>query len=306
MKIAAVILTRNEELHLERCFRSLADVADLVLVADCFSTDETVAIAIRLGASVVQKPWVNHANQFNWAIDQLPEDIDWVLRIDADEYLTPNLVDEIRDIKGKLASVNGVYIPRRMAFLGKPIRFGGVFPVHVLRLFRRGTGACENRWMDEHIKVSGETITLKGELVDDNLKSLTWWVEKHNGYASREVVDLLNLEYGFLPYDSIASFSLSSQASFKRWLKENVYTRLPAGVRAFAYFVYRYFFRLGFLDGRKGAAFHVLQGFWYRYLVDVKLLEVKDYMAKNGCDPSEAVFAVLGIDVFADIVSSRR
>ncbi len=137
----------------------------------------------------------------------------------------------------------------------------------------------------------------QSELIDDNLNSLTWWINKHNNYASREVVDLLNLEYGFMPHDTVASLSDGSQASLKRWIKEKVYARLPGGFRAFAYFCYRYFLRLGFLDGKEGTAFHVLQGFWYRYLVDAKLAEVKRYMQRNNCPVELAMKDVLGIEV---------
>ena len=151
--------------------------------------------------------------------------------------------------------------------------------------------------MDEHIKVAGPTSNLHGALIDDNLNSLTWWSDKHNRYASREAVDLLNLKYGFLPVDSVASLANGSQASFKRWIKERVYVRLPAGFRAFTYFFYRYVIRLGFLDGRAGTSFHVLQGFWYRYLVDAKVAEVERYMREHRCDVVDAIAAVLDIQL---------
>jgi hypothetical protein len=123
-----------------------------------------------------------------------------------------------------------------MTFQGRLMRHGGIFPVRVLRLFRLGRGQCENRWMDEHIKVAGPTVDFKGELIDDNLNSLTWWTDKHNKYASREAVDLLNLQYHFMPHDSVASLRGGKQAGVKRWVKEVVYARLPGGFRAFAYF----------------------------------------------------------------------
>lgn len=298
MKTVAIILTLNEAIHLERCIRSLRGVADQVVIADCYSTDATLEIARSRGATVIQNPWVNYASQFNWALTQLDRDTDWVLRIDADEYLTPELAGEIQ---GRLAGVgreiDGVFCGRRMTFQGRLIRHGGVFPIRVLRLFRYGRGECENRWMDEHIKVAGHTVDFQGELIDDNLNSLTWWTDKHNKYASREAVDLLNLEYGFMTHDSVAQLRGGSQAGFKRWLKERVYARLPGGFRAFAYFFYRYVIRLGFLDGHAGTTFHFLQGFWYRYLVDAKVAEVKRWMRDEGCDARVAIERVLGIKV---------
>jgi glycosyltransferase involved in cell wall biosynthesis len=298
MNLTAIILTFNEERHLARCIESLDGIAPEVLVVDCFSTDRTLEIAGQYGARVVQRAWVNHAAQFNWALTQLGANVDWVLRIDADEVLTPELVDQIRTRLPSLGSeVEGVLLDRRMAFQGRLIRHGGVFPVQVLRLFRAGHGQCENRWMDEHIKVSGQVVRFAGELIDDNLQSLTWWTEKHNRYASREAVDLLNLQYGFMPQDTVAQLQGAGQAGLKRWLKEVVYARLPGGLRAFAYFLYRYVIRLGFLDGQEGTAFHFLQGFWYRYLVDAKLREVRRYMKQNNMDVRIAIEEVLGIEV---------
>ena len=298
MKTVAVILTFNEEQHLGRCMASLDGVASDIVVVDCFSTDRTLEIAREQGARVIQREWVNHATQFNWALTQLDADTDWVLRIDADEVLTPELAAEIQ---ARLASIGpeieGVYWGRRMTFQGRLIKHGGVFPVKVLRLFRYGRGQCENRWMDEHIKVGGPTDEFQGEMIDDNLNPLTWWTEKHNKYASREAVDLLNLEHHFMPHDSVASLRGGKQAGVKRWVKEVVYARLPGGFRAFAYFSYRYFFRLGFLDGPAGTAFHFLQGFWYRYLVDAKVAEVKRHMRENGVSVEQAISAVLGIKV---------
>jgi glycosyltransferase involved in cell wall biosynthesis len=298
MRLTVVILTYNEQRHIERAINSVREVADQILVVDSGSTDDTVRLAKDLGAEVRHNSWKNYATQFNWALDALPSNTEWVFRLDADEVVTDALASEITGQLGSLSlSIGGVYISRRMTFLGRPIRWGGVFPVRVLRLFRHGRGRCENRWMDEHIIVEGETAAFEGEIVDDNLNSLTWWTEKHNAYASREVVDLLNLEHGFMAHETVADLKGGQQAGVKRWVKEKVYARLPGGVRAFAYFLYRYVIRLGFLDGKEGTAFHVLQGFWYRYLVDMKLHEVKAYMHRNDVDVVSAIRDVLGVEV---------
>lgn len=241
-------------------------------------------------------PWINYATQFNWALDQLPSDTQWVLRLDADEYVTPNLAAEIRQKMVELPDmVTGIAVKRRMSFLGQPIRRGGLFPIEVMRLFRFGDGHCETRWMDEHIVTTGSIAVFDGEIVDDNRRSLTWWTEKHNAYASREAIDLLNLEFGFAPQEGGAG--QARQAGRKRWVKEQIYARLPIGFRAAVYFFYRYVLRLGFLDGRRAAAFHVLQGFWYRYLVDIKLIEVRQCMADHKVDVETAIERVLGITV---------
>lgn len=298
MTLTVVILTKNEERHIERALASVAGIAQRCVIVDSGSTDRTMELARAAGAEVLENPWVNYATQFNWALDHLPEDTEWVLRLDADEVITPPLAQEIAQ---KLPALGGdfagVYVSRRMHFLGRAIRWGGVFPIRVLRIFRHGQGRCEDRWMDEHILVEGKTEEFAGELIDDNLNSIGWWTDKHNAYAAREVVDLLNLEYGFMPHETVADLRGGQQAGVKRWLKEKVYANLPGGLRAFVYFLYRYVVRLGFLDGTEGTAFHVLQGFWYRYLVDVKMYETRSYMKTHSVSVTDAIRDVLGIEI---------
>jgi glycosyltransferase involved in cell wall biosynthesis len=301
MKIVAVVLTLNEERHIRRCLESVRLVTKSILVVDSYSTDRTCEIALSMGARVVQHPFVNYATQFNWALDHVDIDTDWLLRIDADECITQQLASEINNRLSKLSEdIAGVYFLLRIIFIGSVIRHGGVSSIRLLRLWRKGKGRCENRWMDEHIKVHGASVSFKGELIHDNLNSLTWWTAKHNGYSNREALDLLNLKYGFMPVDSAASLSSGSQVAIKRWLKEKLYSRLPGGLRAFGYFFYRYFFALGFLDGKGGLVFHFLQGFWYRFLVDAKVYEVERCMALSGCSITDAIEHVLGIQVLAE------
>ena len=297
-KVVAVVLTRNEELHLERCLASLEGVADDIVVVDCFSTDATLEIAREHGATVVQREWINHATQFNFALTLLPADVTWVLRIDADEYLTPELAREIRVTVPELGSeVDGVFLRRSIVFQGRKIRFGGMFPARILRLFRFGRGRCESRWMDEHLLVDGGTVEFHGEIIDENLNPLTWWIDKHNRYASLEAIELLDDKYGLLENDPDRRTHYSSHTGAKRWFKDNLYGRMPSGVRAFAYFAYRYVVRLGFLDGKAGLAFHLLQGLWYRYLVDAKVSEVQRLVSLSGMDARAAVRFALGVDL---------
>lgn len=297
MSLTVVILTRNEEIHIERALASVVGVANRCVVVDSGSTDDTVARARNAGAEVLVHPFATQAKQFNWALDALPDDTDWVFRLDADEVVSPELASAIAEtLPGLGPEVAGVEVLRRMAFLGHPIRWGGLFPVPIVRLMRLGRGRSEDRWMDEHIRVEGKIVRLDGEMLDDNLKPLGWWIDKHNAYASREVLEILDAEHGFLSRDGATAGGYGSDAGLKLWLKEKVYARLPGGLRALAYFLYRYVFRLGFFDGREGAAFHILQGFWYRYLVDMKLYEVRLYMKRNSVDAVTAIRDVLGID----------
>ncbi len=298
MKITAIILTFNEEIHLARCIESLLPLTQDIVVVDSLSVDRTVEIAQEYGARVMERAWENnHSIQFNWALAQLdPEQTEWILRIDADELLTPALVSELlRELPRLDSSTAGIHFFRKIRFQGKLIEHGGIARNKVSRLFRYGRGQSEARWMDEHIKIDGNCLDLSGYIVDDNLNSVSWWIDKHNNYASREAVDLLNLKYQFSALDSVSGATTKSSISKKRWIKEHLYARLPLGMRSLSYFLYRYIFLAGFLDGSIGAQFHFLQAFWYRYLVDIKLAEVERYMRANSVSPKVAINHVLGI-----------
>lgn len=273
--LSVIILTHNEEKHIGRCLDSLRAMTDKVFIVDSFSTDQTVEIARAMGAVVVQNPWVTYATQFNYGIQHNPHQTTWLMRMDADEYVLPELADEIRNRLPALPeSTSGVYVKRRVLFMDRWIRHGGYYPIWLLRLWRRGQGICEQTWMDEHIKLSvGEPVNFDNDIVDHNLNDLTWWTQKHNQYAIREVIDLLNIRHNFDQTVRVEPKLSGSQEQRKRYLKER-YARLPLFTRPLLYFLYRYFVRLGFLDGRRGFVWHFLQGLWYRFLVDAKLMEV--------------------------------
>ena len=294
--LTVVILTFNEAVHIARAIGSVQAVADRIVVVDSGSTDATAEIARGLGAEVLVNPFVTQARQFNWALEQLPLDTDWIFRLDADEIVSPELARSLEQTLPKLSgTIAGASVPRRMAFLGRKIRWGGVFPVRITRVLRYGRGRSEDRWMDEHILLDGPEVCLEGELLDDTLQPLGWWIDKHNQYASREVIEILDSEFKFLHRDH---YSVNKRHfGAKRWIKENVYAILPYGFRALGYFLYRYLFRLGFLDGREGTAFHVLQGFWYRYLVDLKLHSVREFMKANDVSVEDAIRHVLEVDL---------
>jgi glycosyltransferase involved in cell wall biosynthesis len=278
-KVTVVILTHNEEIHIGRCIRSLLPVASKIFIVDSYSTDRTVEIAQSLGAMVEQRKWKNYADQFQWGLDNCGAESDWVMRMDADEYLEPGLQQElVRILPNMSAETGGIYIRRKVFFYGKWIRHGGFYPHTLMRIWRNGKGRIEQRWMDEHIVLPPEakTIMVKEHLVDDNLKGITFWINKHNSYASREMVDLLNNKYALLEKDESLKTVDDPQAKWKRLMKDKVYSRLPVGLRAAVYFFYRYFFRLGFLDGSKGFLWHFMQGFWYRLLVDIKIMEMEE------------------------------
>ena len=129
-KLTVIILTKDEELHISRCIESVSSIAARVLVVESGSTDKTVELAKRAGARVLQNPWVNYATQFNWGLTQVSTDSDWVMRLDADEFVTPKLADQIAlNLQSVSDDIDGFYVGRRMCFLGRTIRWGGVFPI---------------------------------------------------------------------------------------------------------------------------------------------------------------------------------
>lgn len=299
--LCALILTFNESKHLRRCIESLQSIADEIVVVDSFSADDTVEIARSMGALVHQHAFVNHAAQLNWALETVPIQSAWTLRIDADEYLTPALSQELgQALDNAPLKVSGWICRRGVTFLRQPLRFGGFSGHWVLRCWRTGLARCESRWMDEHMLLQqGQAKRLRQKLIDDNLNDIDWWMRKHLGYAAREAVDLLNLRHRFLVKVDPPLRSAGLPAATKRWLKERFYSRMPLGIRPVLYYLYRMLFQLGILDGPKGWAFHFLQGLWYRSLVDIRVWEVETAMRDQALSVEDAIRDVLKIDVAA-------
>lgn len=285
MSITAIILTYNESRHIGRAILSIQTFADQICVVDSGSTDRTTEIARQLGAEIHTHPFVNQARQFQWALDTLDIHGDWVLRLDADEIIEPDLAREIVEKLPQLpADVVGVNLKRKHIFMDRWVRHGGRYPLMMLRLWRHGQGRIEDRWMDEHMVVwGGRTVTFNGGFADHNLHDLAYFIDKHNKYATREAIEVLNERLGlFARDDALNARSASFQASFKRWVKERLYNRIPFTLSATLYFVWRYVFQLGFLDGRSGLVYHFLQGYWYRFLVGAKVMELERAVAHLG------------------------
>ena len=292
--IAVVILTFNEEMHIERCIRSAQAVSDEIIVVDSFSTDNTCEIAQGMGAVVYKHKFENYAKQFNWALENCDIKAQWIWRLDADEYIEPSLASKVlQAIEHMAEDVNGIYVNRKIVFMGQPLLHGGWYPVQHLKIMRKGFGACEDKWMDEHLVLfSGTTISIDGDQTDDNLNDLTWWSHKHVNYATREAIDTLLTEYNLQnSQELVLPKFLGSHAERKRWLKMK-YAKTPLFVRPLANFFIRYILKGGFLDGKRGFIWHFMQGYWYRMLVDCKIFElkmklgydderIKEYLIKN-------------------------
>lgn len=273
--ISTFILTYNEEKHIARAVKNALRFSKEVFLIDSFSTDKTIQIAESLGAKIYQNKWENnHSKQVNWGLSNLPIKTEWVFRLDADEYLTDELIEEIKDKLPTISSeISGITFERKMYFLDVLME-RGMLQMNILRLFRYGHGICEDRWMDEHIVLKqGKSFLFENYFVDHNLNSLGWWIEKHNNYSIKEAVELLNLELNLSPLKE-NTLILSDDANDKRNKKEK-YANMPLFWRSFIYFIYRYIFKLGFMQGKEGFLWHFLQGWWYRTLVDAKIYEIK-------------------------------
>jgi glycosyltransferase involved in cell wall biosynthesis len=276
--ITVIILTFNEARHIVRAIESVREIAREIIVVDSFSTDDTAALAIQAGGRVIENPFVNQARQFAWALSHGDIRTGWILRLDADEVIEPDLAMEIaRAVPNMPADIAGVEFNRKHIFMGRWIRHGGRYPLRLLRLWRTGQGRVEDRWMDEHVVVKGgRTVALKGGFADVNLHDLGFFTAKHNSYATREAIEILNQRHRlFTREGDEVRYAGTKQASLKRWIKERVYNQLPFWMGPVSYFLWRYFGQLGFLDHRPGLIYHFLQGGWYRFLVNAKVVELE-------------------------------
>lgn len=258
--VAVIILTKNEKLHIGRCLERLVPLeAQQVFIVDCFSTDETQRIAKGFNATVVEHEWPgNQAMQFNWALGNLPIVTKWVMRIDADEWLTTELIAEIRNKLPLLDDdIEGVILKRRLYLRGRWIKHG-TYPTKIIRLFRAGRARYgSNMVMDEHLVVNGKMIEFDNDFVDESLISFEDWKDKHRRYAKREAQQAI---------ECLSSGVWTDPRKAK-------YYKLPCYFRAVVYFCLRYFLKLGFMDGLSGWRWHFWQGLWYRWIVDREIGE---------------------------------
>ncbi|MEQ8154219.1 MAG: glycosyltransferase family 2 protein [Clostridiaceae bacterium] len=278
--LTVVILTKNEENNLRKCIESFKGIARRFVIVDSFSTDGTKNLCEELGKceniSFYENRFIDYATQLNWGLKNTDITTKWTMRMDADEEVTPELVNEIENKLPILeGNIKGIILKRRVYFMGRWIKHGGKYPELLLRIFRTGFAACEQKLMDEHMILSeGDTITFKYDVIDNNTKDLEWWTHKHNWYSNREVLDYQEKVLNKSKTDELIDNGLNiGQAARKRFVKNNGYYKLPLFLRTHIYFIYRYYFRLGFLDGKEGKIYHFLQAYWYRFLVDAKIYE---------------------------------
>ncbi len=272
-----LILTYNEELHLGRLLSSIEDLAATVCVLDSGSTDETLNVAHRYGAIVKQHPFSNHPQQWHQALTSFDIQTPWVIGLDADQVISPELKQRLSAFKDQdHLHIDGIYFNRKNYFKGRWIKHGGFYPFYLLKMFRYDRGYSDlNEQMDHRFIVPGKTVIWKdGYLVEENLKenSISFWINKHNVYSGLLAKEEVERRQS-LRTQTVSPLFWGSPDERTAWLKR-LWWQLPLFIRPLLYFIYRYIFRLGILDGYQGLIFHFLQGFWFRLIVDVKIKEI--------------------------------
>lgn len=274
--VTFIILTKNEEINLPDCLKSIKRFAKRVVVIDSGSTDKTVEIAKAAGADVYVHSFENYARQFNWGIDNTGIDTKWTFRLDADERLTPALIKELIHLMNVHHDddVNGITMEAWLYFMGKRIEHGA-HNKRKLMLFKTGIGRIEDRKMDEHTVLSeGRSISCKERFIHYDFKDMTHWINKMNWYATREMQDYFDYINGNEEKLSAKNDPTINQT---RKLKFEFYYKLPMFKRSWMLFMYYYILKGGFKDGKEGFVFHWMYHRWYRCLVDAKILEQEKY-----------------------------
>lgn len=271
MKISVVLLTFNSAASLPRTLRAAKLLSDDIHAVDSHSTDATLSVLAEFGVTVIQRPFRNYSDQRNWAIDNLKLRHGWQLHLDADEEMEPALVAAIGAL-GESPDADGYIVGRKIVFLGRTLRYGGIAKTWHYRLFRTGFGRCEDRLYDQHFVGSGRVGTIDAFMLDHQEDRLSEWTARHNRWSDLEAAEAES--------DTPASGATitprsDGNAIEKARARKAFYYRAPLFWRVFGYFFVRYVVQLGFLDGREGLIYHVLQALWFRFLVDAKIYETR-------------------------------
>lgn len=247
-KIDIMIPTFNESSHISETVENALKVGP-VYVLDSYSKDGTQELARKAGATVIEHPFENYSRQKNWGLDNLPFTGDWVFILDADERITPQLREELFDTASKPGAAEGYFVNRVVLFMGRPIRHGGLFPSWNLRFFRRGTCRYEDRSVHEHMICEGRTDYMKELMLHIRRESISEYLTKHIKYADMESDEWVKMATG-TKSEAPARELFRAQLRLRQWIRREVWPRTPMkpGIR----FVYMYFLKMGFLDGKAG------------------------------------------------------
>jgi glycosyltransferase involved in cell wall biosynthesis len=272
--VSVLIFVKNEAIHIKRCINSARTISDKIYVVDSDSSDGTIEIARQMGVSVFNYSAKHFSEKINWAIDNIPIDTPWVMRIDADEVLHDKWVGDSKFAENICDNrLNGIYVRRQLWFMGKWIRHGGVYPKWSMRLWRTGSARCESRDLDEHMLLNdGKCSYLENDIIDNPLTDISVWIQKHNRYSTLEAA----LAVKRCNDNELAGKLFGNHVERVRWVKKNIYYPMPLFLRPLLYFIYRYIICFGFLDGVYGLLFNFLHAFWYRLVVDIKIREMSN------------------------------
>jgi glycosyltransferase involved in cell wall biosynthesis len=253
--ITVVILTFNEEIHIERCIRSALGITDNIIVIDSYSTDDTLKILKKYKIKVHQNKFIHQAAQINYALKNIKIKTKWIFRLDADEIIEKKFIKDFdKNLNFVKSDISGLDVNKNLIFMGKAINFGGIYPQKVVRIWRNGEGKYIDTWMDEHVVLKNKKSFINVFIADHNLNNFSWWVKKHKQYARREAIDYLIHK---------------NQKNYYYKKSKKIYYQFPMLIRPVMYFFYRYFFKFGFLNSWQGLIFDLFQGFYYRFCVDI-------------------------------------
>ena len=272
LQLTIIIPILNEEVVLPRALASAKRLGVEVFILDSGSTDRSLEIAKEHGCHVTLGQWGSFSEKLNYGLNQLPIKTEWVMRLDADEYLTEEFIVNIGPLLDSVGDeVEGIIVRRRFVFLNRWIKHGGMYPLEHMRITRKGKATYEARILDEHVGVSGGVIRMTGDIVDEDQKGLVNWLSKHVRYAEAQCY----MDWNFAHQSAKSWKTLEGGLKWRRFLKEEIYARSPSFIRPFGFWFYRYILLLGFLDGKPGFIWHFLHAFWYRYAIDALIYEAQ-------------------------------
>lgn len=274
--ISVVVMTYNEEVNIERCLKSIVDWADDIYIVDSFSTDATEAICKQYTNRFFQNHYISHPVQWDWALNNLPFEHEWIFAVDADFVVTDALKMALSRLIPTLnTSVSGIYVRHRQIFRGRFLKRGTMYPRYWLRLFRRGTVFTDDSdLVDLHFYVKGDVVKVEYDVIEDNVKerNLEFWVSKQIRFAQRAAIEEIKRRES-LDLSPVVPKLFGTPDQRTLWLKTKWYF-FPLYWRAIFYFAYRYIIRLGFLDGKEGFLYHFTQALVYRLMVDARIEEL--------------------------------
>jgi len=271
--LSLVVITYNEEENIATCIESVFGWTSDIFVIDSYSNDATTQIAKNYTDKIYSHPFESFAAKRNWALDNLPFTYDWIFFLDADERFTPELRNEIGEVlTGEEPCYSAFYINRAFFFMDRWLKHGGFYPSRLIKLIRRGRARLIDAGLREYFKVDGQVGVLKQNLIHNSVKNLSWWIAKHNDYASKEAKELLEKKGRTALANAEKTGYL--EASWRTHLRD-IWNKIPMFIRPLILFSYRYIFRLGFLDGIPGLIYCFLHDLWYPFLIDAKCKEIQ-------------------------------